>query len=374
MVDSHALTFFMVAGEVSGDLHGARLMQELKNKHPSSRFIGHGGNKMKKEGLQVLQHVDSLSMMGFSEVIKHLPFMIKVMGETIKTIEKLRPDRIVLIDYPGFNLRLAKRLKMNTVPITYFILPQVWAWKEKRAEILKKHVNQSLCIFPFEQKWFEDRGVSVHYPGHPFSEHYSPEETKEEFFQRHSLNLSNPLLVLLPGSRQQEVDRHWSVFLKSVEIVKSENPTIQFCVANSPNVFLNPIPEFIRIEKKLTKCAILHSDAALSSSGTATLECAVYDTPVVVCYKLSWLSWKLVKRLTRVPFASMVNLIAGQKVVPEFLQSSMKPKPVANAVLNLFDHSGERKNMLLQFEAVRRSLGLPGVYERAAEAILNKHP
>ena len=131
---------------------------------------------MKSEGLQIIEHVGSLSMMGFSEVLKHLPFMIKVMGETIKAIEKLRPDRIILIDYPGFNLRLAKRLKMSSIPITYFILPQVWAWKEKRVEILKKYVNQSLCIFPFEQKWFEDRGVSVQYPGHPFSEQYFPQQ------------------------------------------------------------------------------------------------------------------------------------------------------------------------------------------------------
>ena len=373
MADSRALTFFVVAGEESGDLHGSRLMRSLKKIHPSSRFIGHGGNRMKGEGLQILRHVDSLSMMGFSEVLKHLPFMIKVMGETVKAIEKLRPDRVILIDYPGFNLRLAKRLKMSYIPITYFILPQVWAWKEKRVEILKKYVNQSLCIFPFEQKWFEDRGVSVHYPGHPFSEQYFPEETKEAFFLRHNFEKSDPLLVLLPGSRQQEVDRHWSVFLKSVEFIKAENPNIQFCVAKSPAVTLNPIPSFIRTENKLTKCSILYADAALSSSGTATLECAVHDTPVVVCYRMSWFSWQIIKHLTNVPFASMVNLIAGKKIVPEFLQTAMKPKLIAGSVLNLFNRSGERKNMLLQFEAVRRSLGLPGVYDRAAEAVLNKH-
>ncbi|MDP6684735.1 MAG: lipid-A-disaccharide synthase [Candidatus Marinimicrobia bacterium] len=373
MINHPVLTFFLVAGEESGDVHGSKLIRSLKKLHPNIAFIGHGGNRMKVEGMKIMEHVDSLSMMGFSEVIKHLPYMIKVMGETVKTIEQLKPDRIILIDYPGFNLRLVKRLKMIPVPITYFILPQVWAWKEKRVKILKNYVDQSLCIFPFEQKWFEDRGVSVHYPGHPFSEPYTPEENKSEFFDRHGLDVSKPLLVLLPGSRQQEVDKHWNVFLETVEIIKKENPDVQFCVANSPNVILNPVPDFIQIENKLTKCAILHADVALSSSGTATLECAVHDTPVVVCYKLSWFSWQLIKRLTKVPYASMVNLIANQKVVPEFLQSEMKPNILAESLLKLIGQSPERKNILLQFETVRRSLGLPGVYERTAEAIWKKH-
>ena len=373
MTNSPVLIFFLVAGEESGDIHGARLISSLKTQNPNCRFVGHGGNHMKSEGMEILEHVESLSMMGFSEVIKHLPYMLRVMGETIKTIEKLKPDRVILIDYPGFNLRLAKRLKSLPSPITYFILPQVWAWKEKRIKILKNYVNQSLCIFPFEQKWFEDRGVSAQYPGHPFSEPYIPEENKSGFFKRHGLDVSKPLLVLLPGSRQQEVDRHWDIFLKTVDIIRKKKPEAQVCVAKIPNVDIKSIPEYIRVENKLTKCAILHADVALASSGTATLECAVHDTPVVVCYKMSALSWILVKRLSKVPYASMVNLIAEKRVVPEFLQSKMKPNPIATALLKLFGQSRDKKNMLFYFEEVRRSLGLPGVYKRAAESILKEH-
>ena len=373
MPESSSLTFFLVAGEESGDIHGAQLIRELKKKIPDCKCVGHGGNRMKAEGMKIMEHVDSLSMMGFTEVIKHLPRMIKVMGETIKTIEQMRPDRIILIDYPGFNLRLAKRLRMLPFPITYFILPQVWAWKEKRVEILKNYVEQSLCIFPFEQKWFEDRGLSVLYPGHPFSEPYIPEENKSQFFNRHGLDESKPLIVLLPGSRQQEIDRHWNIFLDTVNLIRKENPEVQVCTARAPNITLNPIPEYVHVETKLTKCAVLHADVALAASGTATLECAVHDTPVVVCYKLSWISWIAIKRLTKVPFASMVNLIAGEKIVPEFLQSEMKPKPVAESLLKLLGQSPDRKNMLLQFETVRRSLGIPGVYERTAEAIWKEH-
>jgi lipid-A-disaccharide synthase len=373
MTNPPELIFFLVAGETSGDIHGARLIRSLKKQNPNIRFVGHGGNNMKSEGMEIIESVDSLSMMGFLEVIKHLPYMLMVMGKTIKIIEQLKPDRVILIDYPGFNLRLAKRLKDLPIPITYFILPQVWAWKEKRVEILKKHINQSLCIFPFEQKWFEDRGVYAQYPGHPFSEPYIPEENKLEFFKRHNLDMSKPLLVLLPGSRQQEIDRHWNVFLSTVDIVLKKKPGIQICVGKTSNVNIETIPKYIRVENKLTKCAILYADVALASSGTATLECAVHDTPVVVCYKMSTLSWILIKLLSKVPYASMVNIIADKRVVPEFLQSKMRPKPISEALLRLFGQSHDKKEILFHFEGVRRSLGLPGVYKRAAQAIWKEH-
>ncbi len=179
--------------------------------------------------------------------------------------------------------------------------------------------------------------------------------------------------MLLPGSRQQEIDRHWNIFLDTVDIIHKKKPEIQFCAAKTSNVNIAPIPEYIQMENKLTRCAILHADVALASSGTVTLECAVNDTPVVVCYKMSTFSWMLVRRLSRVPYASMVNLIAEKRVVPEFLQSNMKPYPIAEALLKLFGQSLDQKNMLFHFEAVRRSLGLPGVYERAAEAIWKEH-
>ena len=169
------------------------------------------------------------------------------------------------------------------------------------------------------------------------------------------------------------MDRHWDIFLKTVDIIQKKKPEVQVCVAKISNVDIEPMPEYVRVENKLTKCAILHADVALASSGTATLECAVHDTPVVVCYKMSTFSWILVKRLSKVPYASMVNLISEKKVVPEFLQSKMKPISIAEALLRLVGQSRNKKNMLFHFEEVRRSLGLPGVYKRAAEAIWKEH-
>ena len=371
-MNSEPLKFFLVAGEPSGDLHGGKLIRAMQNIHPNSTFMGHGGNAMKDAGMQILEHTDDLSIMGFVEVIKHLPRMMKIMGKTIDTITRTKPDRVILIDYPGFNLRLGKNIQHLGIPITYFILPQVWAWKEKRIETMKAVLDQALSIFPFEQDWFETRGLPTNYVGHPFAEQEHVDETSKDFYQRHDLTIEHPVLVLLPGSRQQEVDRHWPIFLKTVERLKQDNPNLQIMVGKAVNVSFTPIPNTFKIEDNARK-AMVAGTAALVSSGTATLECAVEDTPMVVCYKLSGVSWWMANTMASVKYASMVNLIADEIIVPEFLQQDMTASNLVAAVLPLLDHKNNlRKKMLTGFEKVRRTLGMPGVYDRAAESILSK--
>ena len=371
-MNSEPLKFFLVAGEPSGDLHGGKLIRAMQNIHPNSTFMGHGGNAMKDAGMQILEHTDDLSIMGFVEVIKHLPRMMKIMGKTIDTITRTKPDRVILIDYPGFNLRLGKNIQHLGIPITYFILPQVWAWKEKRIETMKAVLDQALSIFPFEQDWFETRGLPTNYVGHPFAEQEHVDETSKDFYQRHDLTIEHPVLVLLPGSRQQEVDRHWPIFLKTVERLKQDNPNLQIMVGKAVNVSFTPIPNTFKIEDNARK-AMVAGTAALVSSGTATLECAVEDTPMIVCYKLSGVSWWMANTMASVKYASMVNLIADEIIVPEFLQQDMTASNLVAAVLPLLDHKNNlRKKMLTGFEKVRRTLGMPGVYDRAAESILSK--
>ena len=371
-MNSEPLKFFLVAGEPSGDLHGGKLIRAMQNIHPNSTFMGHGGNAMKDAGMQILEHTDDLAIMGFVEVIKHLPRMMKIMGKTIDTITRTKPDRVILIDYPGFNLRLGKNIQHLGIPITYFILPQVWAWKEKRVETMKAVLDQALSIFPFEQDWFETRGLPTNYVGHPFAEQEHVDETSKDFYQRHDLTIEHPVLVLLPGSRQQEVDRHWPIFLKTVERLKQDNPNLQIMVGKAVNVSFTPIPNTFKIEDNARK-AMVAGTAALVSSGTATLECAVEDTPMVVCYKLSGVSWWIANTMASVKYASMVNLIADEIIVPEFLQQDMTASNLVAAVLPLLDHKNNlRKKMLTGFEKVRRTLGMPGVYDRAAESILSK--
>jgi len=366
------LKFFLVAGEPSGDLHGGNLIHSIKNIEPNSSFMGHGGNSMRDAGMNIIEHADSLAILGFLEVVKHLPRMIKIMEKTVETIAYTKPDRIILIDYPGFNLRLAKKIFHLGIPITYFILPQAWAWKEKRVETMKAVLDQALSIFPFEEEWYNSKGLPTTYVGHPFTEHQHVDESSKSFYQRHQLTIEHPILVLLPGSRQQEVDRHWPVFLKTVSFLMDFFPNLQIIVGRAPNVKLLNVPDNFKIEKNARKAMIVGT-AALVSSGTATLECAVEKIPMIVCYKLSYISWLMVKSMTNVNYSSMVNLIANEELVPEFLQNEMKPKNIVTALTPLLNtKSKKRETMLNGFDKVRKSLGIPGVYDRAAEAIITK--
>ena len=364
------LTFFIIAGEASGDLHGAKLMQELQRLAPNISFIGHGGDKMIDQGLKVIQHIDKMSVMGFSEIIKHLPFLFSVMGETLNQLEEIKPNRIILIDYPGFNLRLAKNCSGLSIPITYFILPQLWAWKEKRIKTFQRYIDQSLSIFPFEQNWFEKRDVPTNYVVHPFTENIGPSLTKTEFYTKHKIDKNRNVVTLLPGSRQQEVDQLWPVFYKSAMEIK-EKQDVDIVVGKFSGITL-PEQKDVLIENDDIYAAISYAKAAITASGTASLECAVLDTPEVVCYKLSYISGLILKQLNKTPFISMVNLIANRKIVTEFVQSGVKVKNIVSEITPLLSNTKQRKDMLLGFDEVRRSLGLPGVYKRAAESIMKK--
>jgi len=361
-----------VAGEASGDLHGAKLISAIKNKSPQSRFVGHGGDKMTEAGLERIIHIDRLAIMGFSEVIKHLPFMFKVMNDSLVKIQELSPDRIILIDYPGFNLRLAKNCQSLKIPITYFILPQLWAWKEKRINTFRNYIDQSLSIFPFEQDWFESRGVYANYIGHPFSEIEPPKTTKEHFYSKHKLQESDTTLVLLPGSRQQEIDRHWPICWKTVERLRQQKPDLKVIIGKAGGVEIPNNLDGATIEDKEVRAAMAFGTAALTASGTATLECAALDIPEVVFYKLSRISALIANKLNKSPFAAMVNLIAGREVVREFLQNDATEKNLSAALHPLLETSKERNAVLSGYEEVRRSLGVPGVYDRAAETILKR--
>lgn len=358
--------FFLVAGEESGDLHGARLIREMSRLSPDIRFFGIGGDKMAAEGMEILFHARDLAMMGFSEVIRHLPFLFSVMRKTLAWIRMNRPHRVILIDYPGFNLRLARKLKALKVPVTYFILPQVWAWKEKRIEILRKFVDQRISIMPFEPAWFTERNLEVDFVGHPFAEKKGMNSVQPEN------DGDDQGLLLLPGSRQQEIDRHWPVFLKTAKILRKRIPEITIAVGKAPGVIIEPFPDWLRTETGSLINSMGSYSAALVSSGTATLEAAVAGLPEVVCYRLSGLSWFLVKLLVRVPHASIVNLIANRTIIPELLQNEMTTDRILREITPLLSDTPVRNQMIKDYAAVRESLGSAGVYERAATLIVTK--
>ena len=363
-------TYFIIAGEASGDLHGAKLVAAMKKRSRNLRFVGNGGNKMLEEGVDLLYHTDQLSVMGFSEIFKHIPFLLKVFRNTLKKIVDIKPDRIILIDYPGFNLRMAKKCAKLSIPTTYFILPQLWAWKENRIKTFHKFIDHALSIFPFEQSWYKKRGVRADYVGHPFTELGLPKQTKHEFYRKHNLKENTKILTLLPGSRQQEVDKMWPIFYEAAREIKKNN-NVEIMLAKSSGVNLH-LKEDCHVEEEDVYASILYATAAITASGTASLECAVLDTPQVVCYRVSSFSGFIAKQMNRAPFVSMPNLIAGRTVVNELLQKEVNPNNIARHLLPLLKDSPQRKAMLQDFEEIRKSLGIPGAYERAAESILKR--
>ena len=217
-------TFFISAGEPSGDIHAARLVLSLKKISPNIKFIGNGGDKMIEAGVHVKNHIDTMSVMGFVEVLKNYNRLSKILNDTVSEIQISRPDKLLLIDYPGFNLRLVKKIKHLDIPITYFILPQTWAWKENRILFMKENISDFISIFPFETNWYNSKGLKTYYPGHPFLDEDYKLDKDKIFLKKHNLKSDDSLLVLLPGSRQQEINNHWPVFLETIFLLKKNCP------------------------------------------------------------------------------------------------------------------------------------------------------
>ena len=370
---SHKInTVFIVAGEPSGDVHAAKLVSALKVISPNTKFFGNGGDKMAESGVEIIHHINDLSVMGFIEVIKHLPRLLYIMDKTLSSIKNIKPDKIILIDYPGFNLRLAKKIKKlkMDIHVTYFILPQLWAWKENRIKIMKKTIDQSISIFPFESEWFKSKGLNTFYTGHPFIEKKENLYNKTNFFNKHNFSKKNPVLILLPGSRQQEVDYHWPIFLKTTSKLNEKFPELQTVVIKSDNINLTPMPDYIKLESS-TLPALQFGTAAISSSGTATLECALEKLPIVVCYKMSYINWMLFNFFGKVKYISIVNLIADKKIIPELIQHEMTQKNIIKKISYYLDiKSNKRQKTLESFDSLRKSLGKPGVFDRIANFII----
>ena len=362
---------FVVAGEPSGDIHAAKLVSALKVISPKTKFFGNGGDKMSESGVEIIHHINDLSVMGFIEVIKHLPKLLNILQSTVSSIKNIKPDRIILVDYPGFNLRLAKKIKSLRIPITYFILPQLWAWKESRIKTMKNTIDQSISIFPFEAEWFNSRGLDTFYAGHPFVERNYDLDSKTNFFNKHNFKQGRPIIVLLPGSRQQEIDYHWPIFLKTVTILNKKMPSVQTVVVKYNNVKLNPVPDHIKIEVSM-RSAMKYGTAAISSSGTATLECALANLPTVVCYKMSYINWILFNFFGKVKYISIVNLIANKRIIPELIQHKMSPENLTKKILPYLDiTSKKRQATIKKYKKLRKNLGSPGVFDRVANIIVH---
>ena len=353
-------------------MYAAQLAAALKARL-NCKIFGMGGDQMRAAGVDVITDYSEVSVLGITEILAHLPQLVRAMRGLLACAEKRRPALAILTDFPGFHLRLARKLKPAGVRNVYYICPQFWAWRPWRVRIVRRRFALALCIFPFEEKFFGDAGVPVKFIGHPLVGNVAPAQTREAFFVTHKLDPARKLVTILPGSRNSELKRHLPVLREACSRIHSEMP-VQFVVASAPGR-TGPLQRGwpggleVRVIEGQTYDALAHSDASIVSSGTATVEAALLDAPMVVVYRVTPLTAILAKPLVRTKFFSMVNLIAGREVVPELIQEDLTPEKVAAQTLRLLRDASATAAMRAELAEVRRKLGPPGAVERAAEAI-----
>ncbi len=362
----------IIAGEDSGDLHGSKLIAQMKTINPDLSFYGIGGDKMIQAGLNKVEHIKNMNVIGLFEVLKHYPRIKKIFNKTVRFINELKPNKVILIDYPGFNVRLAKKIKKLGIPVSYFILPQVWAWNSSRAKDLQQTCKQLISIIPFEKEWFSNQQIDVHFVGHPLMSILKQEFDSGFLHKRYEIGQDKKIIALLPGSRTSEVKKHWPVFLKTIKAFNaSSNHKIQPILIQAPNIKIENIPEGLVVIDKNHYEALSCADAAIVCSGTATLETALLNCPMVVCYKLSSLTWFFAKKMSLVKHLSLVNLITEKEAVKELLQKNMTATNIVNEVNYLFSNEGKNawaENYGLLLKKMKSETTNP--YHNAAKHIL----
>jgi lipid-A-disaccharide synthase len=363
------------AGETSGEMHAARLADALRRRTGAQMF-GLGGARMREAGVELLADCADVAVVGFSEVFHRLPKIWGIYKRMVADAARRRPQLAILVDFPDFNLRLARRLRRLGIRCAYFISPQVWAWRGGRVQLMKRLVERVICIFPFEEKFYRDAGVAADFVGHPLADSVQPKMSRAEFCAQFSLNAGKPVVALLPGSREGEVKHHLPSLLEAASLLRRKFPC-QFVLALAPDVSACAISGLVQMEPSVrlvqgaTYDALAHSDCAIVASGTATVEAALLGAPMVVVYRLSAASAFVARRLVRVPHFAMPNLIAGRPIVPEFFQEAFTPEAVAKEIARLLEFPEARRAMQRDLAEVREKLRGPGgnPIERAAEIL-----
>ena len=365
------MRYYIIAGEASGDLHASHLVDEIKKRDASAEFRGLGGDKMKAEGVSLLKHYSETAYMGFTEVIVHLRAILKNIENCKKDIQAWKPDAVILVDYPGFNLRIAPFAKQNGYKVFYYISPQLWAWKSSRVEIIKKYVDHMFVILPFEKEFYEKFNFEVECHGHPLFDEIRHKIKDQEFHKRNHLS-KDPIVGILPGSRKQEISVKLPVMLKMAK----QFPAFQFVVACAPGIEKSFYERFaadpnIYYLPNQTYDILQHSSAALVTSGTATLETALFHVPQIVCYKGSAISYLIARRLIKVKYISLVNLIMNKEVVPELIQFDFNETNLKAALDRLLFNDAYRTAMRDEYTMLKEKLGEDGASGRVADSIIN---
>jgi lipid-A-disaccharide synthase len=356
-----------VAGEVSGDLHAAGVARQLAASGAPYRLAGIGGDSMRAAGVELVEHVERLAVMGFVEVLEHVPKHWALLRALRRRIASGRVALVVLIDYPTFNMKLAEAATAAGVPVLYYITPQVWAWGADRLARLARTVTKAAVILPFEEELLRGHGIDATFVGHPLLDRLEHLPEREEARRALELSPDDRVLALFPGSREQEIERHLEAFVGAAAELQRRDPRLRVVVSVAPHVSFDSTRCPFPMVRSASFTVLRAADAALCKSGTTTLEAAVAGCPLVVAYRTSRLTYAAARRLVKIPNIGLVNVVAGHRIAPEFVQEALQPAAVADALQPLLDHGRpEREAMLAELARVRTSLGSPGAAARVA--------
>ncbi|HOX54235.1 MAG: lipid-A-disaccharide synthase [Candidatus Omnitrophica bacterium] len=369
---------FIIAGEASGDMHGAHLAQEIRSMDGSIKMYGLGGEKMQAAGVEILYNLVDFAVVGFIEVLKHYGEFKKIFYNLLDRIEKERPEAVILIDYPGFNLRLAKKLKERNIKVIYYISPQIWAWGKGRIRLIKRCINKMIVILKFEEALYKKYGVDATFIGHPLLDVAKPSMSKKDFLRTCNLSENLKTVALLPGSREKEVERILPVSIKTAEIISQKLKDVQFIILRAPTVKQKIFDEclqktnlHIKIIKDKTYDGINASDLVICASGTATLETAILNRPLIILYKLSFPTWLIIRCLLRIRNVGLVNIVARKLIMPEFIQFKARPARIARQAIDMLTNKERIARMNKDLLELRELLGSAGARRRAAKIVLD---
>ena len=367
----------IVTGEASGDLHGANLLRSLQTMIPGMKVCGMGGPELASAGMEILFDASKVAVVGIFEVLFHLKEIIRAQKILRQRLASDRPDLLILIDLPDFNLLLAKKAKRLDIPVFYYISPQVWAWRSGRVKTIKERIDKIGVILPFEEEFFRHRGIDATYVGHPLLDTVKITVARQAFFTQHGIHPETKCIGLLPGSRKREVSSLLPIFLASALALQNNiSEKLVFLLPQASTITRNDLEQagLLRFLEKLDIRVIDEDrynlmaawDAVMAASGTVTLELAILEIPMLVCYKLSPMTYRLARLLVNLDHFSLVNLIAGYEAVPEFLQSEVNPDNIANELMRLLSNPDKLTQMKNALREVKEKLGAPGASEKAA--------
>jgi lipid-A-disaccharide synthase len=366
----------LVAGEVSGDLHGSHLVEALQRIEPEIQFFGVGGEGLKGRGMKLLYPAQSLSVVGITEVFVKLRTVLQALRGLKGSLEREKPDLIILIDFPEFNLRLAKIARRRGIPVVYYISPQIWAWRPQRIKLIARVVKKMIVLFPFEVPLYETAGVDVEWVGHPLLDIVKPTLPKEKAFREFGLDPKRRTVGLLPGSRIHEIERLLPPLLASTHLLQKEIPDLQFVIPLAPGISrtilssqMKNISFPVKVVEGFTYDVMNLSDLLIMASGTATLEGAILGKPMIIVYKVSLPSYWVGRALIRVDHIGLVNLVAEREIAPELIQKDVNPERIADEASRILRDPILSRKMAESMDEVRQKLGEPGAAQRAAQIV-----